>query len=249
MVRPLLLNETLLARLGGGLAVASTLVGLSLLWPMSGAAQPPAASAICPPTTPAEGTALATSEAGTATSPNPLTPQQVVVACVGPQEITEATFQHWSAVARAAVGPDAKHKPSARELMKQEQVIVEEVMGFLISDDWVIGEAADLKVRVSQAELQKHFHEVREQQFPKLREFRKFLRETKQTVADLLMRVELDMLSNRIQRRIMAGHKSAQGRMRALTHFIRHFRSKWTAKTYCVPQYAVRDCGHVQAIG
>ncbi len=235
------LSETLRARLGVALACTSTLVCLCLAWPITGVAQPLNATAICPPTIPPEGTVPVTSETGPAASANPTTPQQVVVACVGPQEITEAAFQHWSAVAQAAVGPHPKHKPNARE-------ITEQVMGFLISADWVTGEAADLKVHVSQAELRKHFHEVRQAQFPKLREFRKFLRESKQTVADLLMRVELDMLSERIQRRVTAGQKNARGRMRALTHFISHFRPKWTVKTYCSPRYAVRDCGHVQAI-
>lgn len=216
---------------------------------MSGVAQPLVATAICPPTTAPNGTVLVTSEAGPATSPNPLTPQHVVVACVGPKEITEATFQHWSAVAQAGTAFHAKHKPSAREKMEQEQAIMEQVMGFLISADWVIGEAADLKVHVSQAVVEQHFHELRQAQFPKLRAFRKFLRETKQTVADLLLRVELDILSSRIQRRATAGHKSARGQMRALKRFVNHFRSKWTAKTYCAPQYAVHDCGHIQVIG
>lgn len=243
------LNATLLGRLGGGLVVASTLVGLCLLWPTSGAAQPPAAAAICPPTIPAEGTAPATSEAGAATSPTALTPQQVVVACVGPQAITEATFQHWSAVAQAGTAFHAKHKPSAREKMEQEKAIMEQVMGFLISADWVLGEAADLKVHVSQTELRQHFHQIRLEQFPKLREFRKFLRESKQTVADLLMRVELDMLSNRIQRRVTSGHLGAAGKQRALNRFVTHFRPKWTARTYCAPRYAVSDCGHIQTIG
>jgi hypothetical protein len=164
------------------------------------------------------------------------------VACVGPQEVTEAAFKHWSAVAQAEEGPHSKHKPSARE-------VTEQVMGFLISADWVRGEAADLKVHVSSAIVQRRFHEERQAQFPEPREFRKFLRESKQTVADLLVRVELDILSERIQQRVTAGHKSASSQARALKHFVNNFRPKWTAKTYCAPQYAVDDCGHVQVIG
>lgn len=175
-------------------------------------------------------------------TPTPLTPEQVVVACVGSQEVTEAAFKHWSAVAQTEEHPHTKHKPSAR-------AVTEQVMGFLISADWVRGEAANLKVHVSSTMVQRRFHEERQAQFPKLREFRKFLRESKQTVADLLMRVELDILSERIQQRVTAGHKSANGQARALKHFVNNFSPKWTATTYCAPQYAVRDCGHVQVIG
>lgn len=89
---------------------------------------------------------------------------------------------------------------------------------------------------------------MRKQQFPQIRKFRRFLRETKQTVADLLLRVELNLLSQRIQRRVVAHSHGVKGHQRALSRFVVRFRTKWTAQTYCAPQYAVSDCGHVQAI-
>jgi hypothetical protein len=55
------------------------------------------------------------------------------------------------------------------------------------------------------------------------------------------------MLSQRIQKRIMAEHRGAKAKQEALSRFVKHFKEKWTAQTYCAPQYAVTECGHVQA--
>jgi hypothetical protein len=169
-----------------------------------------------------------------------LTPQQVVVACVGLRQITEASFQHWSAVARASESPPLKSQSN-------EQAVMMQVMGFLISADWVIGEARDLKVHVSPAEVRRNFNQTRKQQFPRQREFQAFLKQSKQTVPDLLLRVELNLLSARIQRHVLTGHHGARRQQHALSRFVAHFRTKWTARTYCTPQYDVYDCGHIQA--
>ena len=120
-------------------------------------------------------------------------------------------------------------------------------MSFLISSDWVIGEARDLNVQVSAAEVRHRFDRIRRQQFPKRGEFTAFLRSSGQTVGDLLFRVRLNLLSARIQRQIIAGQpESAQAN--ALARFTKEFSTKWRAQTYCSPAYAVRDCGHVQNV-
>jgi hypothetical protein len=119
-------------------------------------------------------------------------------------------------------------------------------MGFLISADWIIGEARDLDVHVSPAEVRRTFNQTRKTQFPKQSEFQAFLGKSKETVTDILLRVELDLLSQRLQRRVVAGKHGAHKKREALKHFVSHFRNKWTAQTYCSAQYASQDCGHVQ---
>ncbi len=120
-------------------------------------------------------------------------------------------------------------------------------MGFLISADWVIGEARDLNIHVSHAEVRRTFNRTRKTQFPKQSEFQAFLGKSKETVTDILLRVELDLLSQRLQRRVVAGKHGARKKQEALKHFVNGFRNKWTDQTYCAAQYASQDCGHVQA--
>jgi foldase protein PrsA len=85
---------------------------------------------------------------------------------------------------------------------QQYQSLKREVLGFLISSQWILGEAASLGVKVSDAEVKKQFVKIRTQQFPSTAEFEKFLTTSGQTVSDLLLRVKLNMLSQKIQQKI-----------------------------------------------
>ena len=55
------------------------------------------------------------------------------------------------------------------------------------------------------------------------------------------------MLSQRLQRQVLAGHHGVKAQQRALRRFIRQFKARWQARTYCEPAYAVADCGHLQS--
>jgi hypothetical protein len=167
-------------------------------------------------------------------------PEQTLV-CVGPAAITGATYSHWLAIAKKSEAPAKSHAaPSATELQN-------EVLGFLISSDWVKGEAQDLGISVSPAKVEKTYDRIRHQQFPKRGEFGAFLRTSGQTVADLHFRVELNLLSQRIQKRVTAGHHSASAKRHAVSQFVKDFKAKWEAQTYCAAQYDdAADCGHAQ---
>jgi foldase protein PrsA len=107
-------------------------------------------------------------------------------------------------------------KPTAATLKAQcEQqytALKQQVLGFLISSDWVIGEASDQGVKVSDAEVKKQFNQIKQQQFPKEADFQKFLASSGQTISDLLLRVKLNMLSSKIQQKVTknAGKKAGQ---------------------------------------
>jgi foldase protein PrsA len=91
------------------------------------------------------------------------------------------------------------------ECEQQYTSLKQEVLGFLISSEWVIGEASSLGVKVSDAEVKKEFEKIKSQQFPKAAEFEKFLATSGQSVSDLLLRVKLNMLSAKIQKKIAQG--------------------------------------------
>jgi hypothetical protein len=220
--------------------VTGTAILLSLaltLLAASAGAQAPIGG--CPPTSAAvsKGSPPSTPLSTTAGTVSPA-PEQIV-ACVGSQSITGATYMHWATVARKSASP-SKHGPSTSE-------VVNEVMGFLISSDWVLDEAAALNIHVSESTVRHTFDHVRAGQFPKQREFETFLRKSGQTVADLMFRVRLNLTSARIQKRVVAGHRGTRSQQRAIKRFVQEFKLKWTAQTYCEPGYATSDCGHVQA--
>jgi foldase protein PrsA len=60
-------------------------------------------------------------------------------------------------------------------------------------------------VKVSDAEVKKSFDKQRKQAFPKDADFQKFLKDSGQTEADILKRVRLDALSNKIREKVTKG--------------------------------------------
>jgi foldase protein PrsA len=112
------------------------------------------------------------------------------------------------ATAKAAAKPAKGQAPPTEAALKsqcaqQYKSLQQEVLGFLISSNWVIGEAKSLGVKISDKEVKKQFEKIKSQQFPKAAEFEKFLKTSGQTVSDLLLRVKLNLLSQKIQQKIV----------------------------------------------
>jgi foldase protein PrsA len=107
-------------------------------------------------------------------------------------------------------------KPTAATLRTQcEQqytTLKQTTLAFLISGNWVIGEASEQGVKVTDDEVKKQFNQIKNQQFPKEADFQKFLASTGYTVSDLLLRVKLNMLGSKIQQKVSknAGKKPTQ---------------------------------------
>jgi parvulin-like peptidyl-prolyl isomerase len=98
--------------------------------------------------------------------------------------------------------PKPTEAQSKAQCEQEYTALKQQVLGFLISANWVIGEASDQGVKVSDKEVEKKFNELKTQQFPKEAAFQKFLASTGQTVSDLLLRVKLNLLSQKIQQKI-----------------------------------------------
>ncbi len=173
-------------------------------------------------------------------------PPEVVLACAGQYPITGATFNHWAKVARKSSEPEKSAKHHAKTTPLPVATTIKQVMGFLLSSDWVIGEAAQLGVNVSEAAVKRQFDHIRAQQFPHRREFQKFLRSSGQTIADLLLRVRLNILSQSIQKHVVAAANGAEAKQRALSEFVKSFKVRWQSQTVCVKAFTVLDCGSTQ---
>jgi foldase protein PrsA len=112
------------------------------------------------------------------------------------------------ASAKAAAKPAKGQAPPTEAALKsqcaqQYKSLQQEVLGFLISSNWVIGEAKSLGVKITDKEVKKQFEKIKSQQFPKAAEFEKFLKTSGQSVSDLLLRVKLNLLSQKIQQKIV----------------------------------------------
>jgi foldase protein PrsA len=89
---------------------------------------------------------------------------------------------------------------------KQEyEALRNQVLQLLISFEWIEGEAKDMDIKVSDSEVKKSFDKQRKEAFPKDADFQKFLKDSGQTQGDILKRVRLDTLSNKIREKVTKG--------------------------------------------
>lgn len=137
------------------------------------------------------------------------------VAVVGTQPITASLYRHWEHVA---------HRTAPRDSAKQRRTTV---MTFLVSDFWIIGEAQERGIRVSSKEVNREFERTRRAAFRSEREFKRFLRQTGETVADLKFKTRIDLLTGKLEPVVDLGE----------------FASKWRARTLCAVGFSIPDCG------
>jgi foldase protein PrsA len=156
------------------------------------------------------------------------------VATVDGKAIQKSEFDHWMAVAAKSSGtanapvPDppnytkciaakraasksTKGQPKQTDAQLKTQCqqtynqLREQVLQLLISNQWIEGEASKEGVKVSNAEVQKSFQQQKKQSFPKDSDFQKFLQQSGQTLGDILGRVKVDLLSNKIRDKVIKG--------------------------------------------
>jgi foldase protein PrsA len=157
------------------------------------------------------------------------------VAEVDGEPIEKKAFEHWMTVAAKSGGQataaapkppaykeciaqkrkttpkPAKGQPKVTEgqlktQCKQEyEALRDQVLQLLISFEWIEGEAEKMNIKVSDAEVKKSFDKQKKEAFPKAADFEKFLKDSGQTEEDILKRVRLDTLSNKIREKVTKG--------------------------------------------
>lgn len=148
------------------------------------------------------------------------------VARVSTTEIAKSSYEHWLSVEKTL---GVTHDPSHQAL------------GFLITSDWVLAEAAARHIAVSEAEVKQRFAKLKHRSFPQAGSLKKFLAKSGETEADLLARVKLELLESRIVANVTAG-KSAAQRKTLLASFQQAFQRHWKSYTTCAAGYVMEDC-------
>jgi foldase protein PrsA len=153
------------------------------------------------------------------------------VAKVGDATITQEEFDKWLATAAkgnaqggtAAVPdppdyekcvaakaktpvPKDQKKPTDDALKKQckseYDALKKEVMQFLIQAEWVQQEAADQDIKVTDAQIKKSFEDQKKQAFPNDKQYNQFLASSGMTEEDILFRVRLDQLQQKLTQKV-----------------------------------------------
>lgn len=148
------------------------------------------------------------------------------VAYISGTPILTSSYTHWLGVERAlGAGADASHK----------------ALSFLITSSWILGEAAARHLDVSDAEAHRRLQKLEHSSFPKAGELQKYLQRSHQSSGDLLARVRVELLKQRLAGVITAGATGASAHRR-LASFEERFHDHWKSLTNCLPRYLMEDC-------
>lgn len=89
---------------------------------------------------------------------------------------------------------------------KQEYTqLRDQVLQLLISTQWLEGEAKAQGITVTDDEVKKSFDQQRKQSFPKDADYQKFLKDSGQSEADILLQVKADLLASKIRDKVVKG--------------------------------------------
>lgn len=121
-----------------------------------------------------------------------------------------------------------------------------EVVGYLIRDLWISGEAIERGIVVSDVAVERQFEKDRRAAFPTMKSYRAFLASSGYTDADLHHQVRSKMLTARIMTQVLKGIRSKKARSRARARFRGEYDRRWKARTQCLAAYTAKDqCGAV----
>ena len=122
------------------------------------------------------------------------------MATVDGESVPRAEFSHWLGIftkeaAQTAQQQQGAAKPTAAQLR-------ENTLRFLLSARWIDGEASDRGVTVSDADVKKSLDEQKKQGFPQAGDYEKYLKSSGQSNGDVLRRVRVSLLSNRLSTKV-----------------------------------------------
>jgi phosphatidylethanolamine-binding protein (PEBP) family uncharacterized protein len=168
----------------------------------------------------------AAAPSGSSTARSAVGSHVAAIAWVSGRPIAKARYEHWLSVERAlGAGSDASHR----------------AVGFLVSSVWLLREAASRGVSVSEAHARQRLDQLGRQGFPQAGSLRSYLAKAHETEADLLQRVEAELLESRIAAQVTAGQSQAR-RGAILASFQRSFQQRWKSRTTCAAGYVMEDC-------
>ena len=123
-----------------------------------------------------------------------------------PPNFTKCAAAKANSAPKPAKGQPAPTAAQFKSQCKQEyDGERDQVMQFLIQSRWILGEANDQGVKVSDAEVRKSFDQQKRQSFPTDTQYQAYLKTSGMTEADILMQVKVSLLSTKIRKKVTKG--------------------------------------------
>jgi foldase protein PrsA len=142
--------------------------------------------------------AATTAQQQTGVTGNPAIPK--------PPEFTECIAAKKKTAVKPAKGQPKPTDATYKKQCEQEYTTLrDQTMQFLISSAWIEGESKDRGVKLSDAQVKKDFDKQRLVSFPKDKDYLAFLKSSGNVQEDLLYRVKIQGLSEKLRTKVLEG--------------------------------------------
>jgi foldase protein PrsA len=123
-----------------------------------------------------------------------------------PPEYTACIANKKKTATKPAKGQPTPTDATYKSQCDQEYTALrDQVMQFLISSAWIEGESHDRGVKIADADVKKDFDKQRQQSFPKDADYAAFLKSSGYIQEDLLYRIKVQDLSQKLRTKILEG--------------------------------------------
>jgi foldase protein PrsA len=123
-----------------------------------------------------------------------------------PPNFTKCIANKKKTAAKPAKGqPNPTDATYKKQCQQEYNSLRDSVMQFLITSAWIEGESHDRGVKVSDTDVKKDFDKQRQQSFPKDKDYEAFLKSSGYVQEDLLYRIKVQDLTNKLRTKILAG--------------------------------------------
>jgi hypothetical protein len=163
-------------------------------------------------------------------------PRAAVIVPTDPPRFSACVKAVRSADRTLAKKPTRTLRRACRRLFKS---LSHEVLDFLIRAHWYEDLARADHIRISRAEVVRAFRRAKRQQFRTRRNFDRFLRETHQTVEDILFRFRVNIAYTKLLKRT---HEKSP--VTAQQKLDSQARRRYRPTTVCARYYVMADCAN-----
>ncbi|MGB7587564.1 MAG: serine/threonine-protein kinase [Solirubrobacterales bacterium] len=165
-----------------------------------------------------------------------------VVTHVSPSigKVTEADLEHANELASAEC--------TATDTECKEAQDSSTTLGKLLEYVWLRGEATETGTAATPAEVSSQLARLKEEDFETEADYQAYVREHHYTEDDIFERVELQILAKKLQQHVedaaqpSSGQTLQQARKAALKNFSAGYQRKWTLRTVCAANFAIKQC-------
>ena len=99
-------------------------------------------------------------------------------------------------------------------------------------------------IGISSRRVSQRLTQLRRQAFEDAAEYYEFLREAHFTRRDVRERVKVQLIAQRIQKRVMAGTRSESETRKAFATFVAEYEERWRSRTDCAVGFEIDRCSN-----